>query len=37
MNVRKRIIFGKQIIMEDEDYTMPTYRQIRGITKQLSW
>jgi len=37
MNVRKRIIFGKQIIMEDEDYTMPTYRHIRGMIKQPSW
>jgi hypothetical protein len=37
MNVRTTKIFGKEIIIQDEELEMPKYFKIKGVVRESSW
>ena len=37
MNVRITKIFGREIIIQDEELEMPKYFKIKGVLKEPSW
>jgi len=37
MNVRITKIFGREIIIQDEELEMPEYLKIKGVVKEPSW
>lgn len=37
MNVRRRTLFGKTIMVQDEELVLPKLFKIRGMIKEPSW
>ena len=37
MNVRIAKIFGREIIIQDEELVMPKYSKIKGVVREPTW
>ena len=37
MNVKKKVIFGKEFVMQDKEIADPKLFEIRGLIRKPSW